>query len=331
MLPLLTPRQRRLPDGGTNTQTAPLLPTDGETGHLQPNRVTNMNSFTSSVTGATAMLVATTSGCGALVRPEDGGSIDVITEPRDATSNDQTNSDEGNVVDATPPRFRNESILVFERQNSLRDQLQARLLRDEPIGAETDSTSGSCRTYDSNALPETHAGALTVRRLSSTNTLQPNTSVPRSLYFATFEPGSPVGARIEVAAEGSATFPAFSLSEVIPQPLEVTDPSRPSTIPWDSTQAITIRWSLDSSTDLARLGIQGARAGGGPFLSTFCTVPISDGQFTFTPSMLSRFDSLPMFRVISLSRARIARGTFGNAPVSLIVTSERLFGWISFR
>jgi hypothetical protein len=291
-----------------------------------------MPSFHSSVSRTAAIVLATTSGCGAVVRPEDGGSIDTSVEIRDALDNDRASADGGDVVDSTADtaRFRNESFVVFERQNSLRDQLQARLLRDEPISAATDSLSGNCRTYDSNALPETHAGVLTVRRPSSSNTVQPVTTAPRNLYFGTFEPGSSIGSRIEVSAEGSANFPAFSLSEIIPGSLEVIEPNRPTTRAWNPTRAITIRWTPDGSTDLARLGIQGAAPGSGPFLATFCTVPISDGQFTFTPTMLSRFDSLPMFRVISLSRARIAQGTFGNAPVSLIVTSERAFGWISF-
>ncbi|MBL8680996.1 MAG: hypothetical protein JNK05_17575 [Myxococcales bacterium] len=227
---------------------------------------------------------------------------------------------------------RNESRVVCTFEEGLDQDVSARLLQDVRVPSTVDSRDGQCRTYNILELPETRAGTLTVRIGSAAHSILPDASRERFLYQGSFRSAATAGTRVQVDAQGSASFPPFSLFESIPRSVEITEPIARSELVWNPRTPIAIRWRRDGSTDSVQIILLGRVSPTESSFATVCTVPISDSEFVISPSMLQRYDALPQARRVDVYRIRAARGVFGNAPVALEIRNETQGrNWITFR
>jgi hypothetical protein len=269
--------------------------------------------------------------CGSVVSPTteagtDGGAVD--TSIREDVSAPVDSSD-SSTSDAS--RNRNESIVVVEVNANGSVAMAARLLRAEAVLPSNDRVVEGCRFYNRSALPETSAGTLTLRRGSESTVIVPIAGGARDLYIGRMQPPTADGVRFSVQAEGSATFPAFELSETLPRSLVITSPSQPQTLEFNPDRAIRFEWTPDSSGDIVLVHISGDRSEFGPSWFMRCMTPIASESFVVKPEMLREFTSLPRFRLISVLRSRVTRASFGDAQITLTVSNTSTNTWVEFR
>ncbi len=281
------------------------------------------------------VVIVASAACGAVVRPEDGRSLpDAAVFDESAAADTPVPRDVvAELTDAPDTgRLRNQSRVIYSFQERGNQVVTARLVPDAPVPLSIDANDGLCRTYSVLDLPETRAGVLTVRIGASRHTIAPDTTRERFLYNGSFSTAASVGTRVAVDAEGSASFPSFSLSESIPRAIAITEPASRSETSWNSRIPITIRWQADDSGDSVQVILLGRVSPSESSFATVCTVPIIEREFVLNSAILQHYDALPQARRIDVYRIREARGVFGTAPVRLDVRNENEgANWISFR
>jgi hypothetical protein len=276
-----------------------------------------------------ASVTSTTQGCGELVRPmlpdSDVSHADSVVQDGDV-------ADAPRAEDARPdaPRLRNTSTVSVDTGESASDGVAARLLGDEAVSQSVDSTVGPCRTYNIRALPEVRAGLLTVRRGNETFSIPPSTMLDRNLYTLLLPNASPPGTVFSVSVAGNDHFPPFMLEERSPIALTITNPPQRVQRPYSTETPILIEWRDDGSSDTVLVVFVGLETPNGTPIVTSCRVPISDGRFEITPEILRRYASFTGSRRIDVMRARVARGLFANAPITLTISNSSTTSWVRF-
>jgi hypothetical protein len=281
-----------------------------------------------------SLAIFTLPACGASVRPDDAnGFADALSDAGDTREHDSSPiSDVTADASADAAPLRNESMITFILRRGVESSFSARLIPDGPVPSSIDSVDGRCRTYDSLELPETRVGDLRVWVDATMHTVAPHPTRERYLYSAGFASTAVTGTRVRIDAEGSGSFPAFSIAESVPQPIEILEPAMRAELPWSSRSSIVIRWRSDGSTDAVNVIVSGRASATAGFYFTVCSLPIASAQFEITTAMLRRFDSLPEGRRIDVVRVREARLVVGNAPILLSVRNyDEGANWISFR
>ncbi len=291
-----------------------------------------MKSIRSLVEFGCTLSIFAIAACGAVVRPEDAHEQTDASADSGAVSTGDSRPSADADAETDVGALRNESIILVFVGGGANSTVTARLIRDEPVPIAIDSRDGRCRTYDSLILPETRAGTLTVRIGSAVHSIDPHPTRERNPYSSEFTSPATAGTRFRFDAEGSATFPSFSITESVPAAIEIIEPSQRAEIPWNSRVPIVVRWRSDSSSDAVQVVLHGRASATEGWYFTVCSVPISQGEFEITSTMLGRYNSLTEGRRIDVLRVREARTIAGNAPIWLSIRNIGEGGnWISFR